>query len=71
MFWPITAIFTRFAFAACGSFVVLLYHHNMDVLFSIIAIGAMISGVLSTLSFLMFPSRVHRGVEAQRYENVR
>lgn len=51
VFWPITAIFTRFAFAICGSVAVLLYHHNLDVLFSIIAFGAFISGVLSILGF--------------------
>lgn len=69
VFWPITAIFTRFAFAACGSTVVLLYNHSMDVLFSIIAIGALISGVLSTLSFLMSPGKSMK-IEVQRYENV-
>jgi putative MATE family efflux protein len=52
VFWPITAIFTRFAFAIGASVAVLHYHHDMDVLFAIIAFGAFISGVLSVLGFL-------------------
>ena len=51
VFWPITAIFTRFSFAIFGSVAVLVYHHDMDVLFSIIAFGAFFSGVLSLSSF--------------------
>lgn len=51
VFWPITAIFTRFTFAIGASVAVLLYDHNMDVLFAIIAFGAFISGVLSVLGF--------------------
>ncbi|WP_445372439.1 MATE family efflux transporter [Methylomonas sp. HW2-6] len=70
VFWPITAIFTRFAFAACGSIIVFLYHQNMDVLFSIIAIGGLISGMLSAVSFLMLSERAKQ-IEVQRYENVR
>jgi putative MATE family efflux protein len=52
VFWPITAIFTRFAFAIGASVAVLRFHHDMDVLFAIIALGAFISGVLSVLGFL-------------------
>lgn len=70
VFWPITAIFTRFAFATAGATVVLLYHRNMDVLFSIITIGALFSGTLSLLSFLLLPGRSIK-VEFQRFENVR
>lgn len=51
VFWPITAIFIRFAFAICASAAVLLYHHELDVLFYIIAFGTFVSGTLSVLSF--------------------
>ncbi len=52
IFWPITAIFLRFVFAICGSVAVLLYHHNLNILFAIIALGIFISGILSVLGFL-------------------
>ena len=51
VFWSITAIFIRFAFAICASAAVLLYHHELDALFYIIAFGTFISGTLSVLSF--------------------
>jgi putative MATE family efflux protein len=65
VFWPITAIFTRFAFAICGSVAVLLYHHNLDVLFSIIAFGAFISGVLSVLGFFKVSWKIRKRNRAE------